>query len=64
MSKPSNKPLEEEKMKRTGLFIKPEQLEALAEIQRETGAPVSEIIRRAIDAYLQQRAKDAPRRVR
>lgn len=39
-------------MKRTALFLKPEQLEKLAALSQKTGAPIAELIRRAIDAYL------------
>jgi hypothetical protein len=39
-------------MKRTALFIKTTQLEALKAQSKKTGAPISEIIRRAIDLYL------------
>ena len=39
-------------MKRTQLFLKPEQLGKLAALSKKTGAPVAELIRRAIDAYL------------
>jgi len=39
-------------MKRTALFLTPEQLDKLAQISKKTGAPVAELIRRAIDAYL------------
>jgi hypothetical protein len=35
------------------LMLEPKQIEALREIERRTGAPASEQIRRAIDAYLQ-----------
>jgi hypothetical protein len=36
------------------LLIEPEQLDALREIQEQTGAPISEQIRRAIAAYLEK----------
>jgi predicted DNA-binding protein len=39
-------------MKRTALFLKEEQLQKLNARSTETGAPVAELIRRAIDAYL------------
>lgn len=39
-------------MKRTALFLKEEQIKKLAALSKETGAPVAELIRRAIDAYL------------
>ena len=45
-------------MKRTALFLKPEQVEKLQALSDKTGAPVAELIRRAIDMYLRQRAKE------
>jgi ribbon-helix-helix protein len=40
------------------LFLKPEQMGRLQELSQITGAPVAELIRRAIDAYLEQRKKE------
>jgi predicted DNA-binding protein len=45
-------------MKRTALFLKDAQLKKLKTLSDRTGAPVAELIRRAIDKYLQQRAKE------
>ena len=45
-------------MKRTALFLKEEQLKKLLALSEKTGAPVAELIRRAIDKYLQERAKE------
>ena len=45
-------------MKRTALFLKEEQIEKLQKLSDKTGAPVAELIRRAIDRYLQERAKE------
>jgi predicted DNA-binding protein len=45
-------------MKRTALFLKEQQLERLQALSEKTGAPVAELIRRAIDKYLQERAKE------
>ena len=45
-------------MKRTALFLKEEQLKKLLKLSEKTGAPVAELIRRAIDRYLQERAKE------
>jgi predicted DNA-binding protein len=45
-------------MKRTALFLKDEQVEKLQVLSAKTGAPVAELIRRAIDKYLQERAKE------
>lgn len=42
-------------MKRTSLFLKAEQLKKLEAVSKETGAPVAELIRRAIDAFLKGR---------
>ena len=45
-------------MKRTALFLKEDQLKKLLTLSDKTGAPVAELIRRAIDKYLQERAKE------
>jgi len=45
-------------MRRTALFLKEEQLKKLLMLSDKTGAPVSELIRRAIDKYLLERAKE------
>jgi len=45
-------------MKRTALFLKEQQLETLQALSEKTGAPVAELIRRAIDAYLESRKKE------
>jgi predicted DNA-binding protein len=45
-------------MKRTALFLKTEQVKKLQSLSEKTGAPVAELIRRAIDAYLQSRKKE------
>jgi hypothetical protein len=42
-------------MLRTALFVKSSQMTKLQTLSRVTGAPVSELIRRAIDTYLEQR---------
>jgi predicted DNA-binding protein len=49
---------QEPNMKQTSLFLKPEQMGRLQELSRKTGAPVAELIRRAIDAYMEQRKKE------
>jgi predicted DNA-binding protein len=41
-------------MKRTALYLKEEQLKKLEAISTKTGAPVAELIRRSIDAYLKK----------
>jgi len=45
-------------MKRTALFLKEEQIKKLQKLSDKTGAPVAELIRRAIDKYLHERAKE------
>jgi hypothetical protein len=44
-------------MKRTALFLREDQLQKLNARSTETGAPVAELIRRAIDAYLKPTKK-------
>jgi len=44
-------------MRRTALFLKAQQLKKLHVLSDKTGAPVAELIRRAIDAYLAQRKR-------
>jgi predicted DNA-binding protein len=43
---------------KTALWLKQEQVEKLKVLSEKTGAPVAELIRRAIDKYLQERAKE------
>jgi predicted DNA-binding protein len=45
-------------MQRTALFLKTEQVAKLQALSERTGAPVAELIRRAIDMYLKERAKE------
>jgi predicted DNA-binding protein len=45
-------------MKRTALFLKEQQLEKLQTLSEKTGAPVAELIRRAVDNYLAMRKKE------
>jgi hypothetical protein len=45
-------------MRRTALFLKEQQLEKLQKLSEKTGAPVAELVRRAIDAYLLLRKKE------
>jgi predicted DNA-binding protein len=45
-------------MKRTALFLKDDQLAKLQKLSDKTGAPVAELVRRAIDAYLKERARE------
>lgn len=45
-------------MKRTALFLKEDQVKKLQTLSEKTGAPVAELIRRAIDKYLLERARE------
>jgi predicted DNA-binding protein len=45
-------------MVRKALFLKEEQIEKLQKLSDKTGAPLAELIRRAIDKYLHERAKE------
>jgi predicted DNA-binding protein len=45
-------------MRRTALFLKEEQLVKLQTLSDKTGAPIAELVRRAIDAYLLSRKKE------
>jgi predicted DNA-binding protein len=45
-------------MKRTALFLKEEQIKNLQTLSEKTGAPLAELIRRAIDKYLLERANE------
>jgi hypothetical protein len=45
-------------MRRTALFLKEDQLKKLSALSDKTGAPVAELIRRAVDKYLRERAKE------
>jgi predicted DNA-binding protein len=45
-------------MRRTALFLKEQQLGKLEKLSEKTGAPVAELVRRAIDAYLLSRKKE------
>jgi predicted DNA-binding protein len=45
-------------MRQTSVFLKPEQMGRLQKLSRITGEPVAELIRRAIDAYMEQRMKE------
>ena len=45
-------------MKRTALFLEEDQRKKLLTLSEKTGAPVAELIRRAIDEYLKKRARE------
>jgi hypothetical protein len=38
--------------RRFSMMVEPKQIDVLREIERRTGAPISEQIRRAVDAYI------------
>ena len=63
-----NLPMKEAIMKRTAIFIRPDQTDQLRLLSDLTGAPWAELIRRAIDIYLESRkdeiaeAKKSPAR--
>jgi predicted DNA-binding protein len=42
---------------RMNVFLDPEQKNALEKLSTKTGAPVAELIRRAIDAYLTRKGR-------
>ena len=44
-------------MKRTALFLKEDQVKKLQRLSDKTGAPVAELVRRAIDEYLERLKK-------
>jgi predicted DNA-binding protein len=45
-------------MKRTALFLKEQQLAKLQKLSEKTGAPIAELVRRAIDVHLLSRKKE------
>jgi predicted DNA-binding protein len=45
-------------MRRTALFLKEQRLAKLQKLSDKTGAPVAEVVRRAIDAYLLSSKKE------
>ncbi len=44
-------------MQRIALFVRADQFKKLNEMHIDSGAPVAELIRRAIDAYLKDKGK-------
>lgn len=40
------------------LLMEPKQYDALEKLSQKTGAPVSELIRRAVESYLEAEAKE------
>jgi predicted DNA-binding protein len=49
-------------MVRTAVFLHAHQIERLHALSESTGAVVSELIRRAVDAYLEQRKAEVARK--
>jgi metal-responsive CopG/Arc/MetJ family transcriptional regulator len=45
-------------MKKISLYLKPSQIAELQKVSKETGIPLSELIRRAINDYLKTRHAD------
>ena len=44
-------------VKRTNIYMDEKQLKRLKALSKETGAPMSELVRRAIEEYLKKRKK-------
>jgi predicted DNA-binding protein len=44
--------------RRTNIYLTPDQMKRLKLLNEKTGAPVAELVRRAVDEYLKQRAKE------
>lgn len=38
--------------RRTNIYLRPDQMKKLKALNEKTGAPVAELVRRAVDAYL------------
>ncbi|MGB8786040.1 MAG: ribbon-helix-helix domain-containing protein [Candidatus Acidiferrales bacterium] len=43
---------------RTNIYLRPDQMKRLKALNKKTGAPVAELIRRAVDEYLGKRVKE------
>jgi predicted DNA-binding protein len=43
---------------RTNIYLRPDQMKKLKALNEKTGAPVAELVRRAVDEYLKKRAKE------
>ena len=52
---------EEEKRRRTALFFDQDEMDRLRELSDHTGAPVAELVRRAVSAYLDSRKEELKR---
>jgi predicted DNA-binding protein len=44
--------------RRTNIYFRPDQMKKLKELNEKTGAPVAELVRRAVDEYLAKRSKE------
>ncbi len=40
---------------RTNIYLRPDQVKRLRALNEKTGAPVAELVRRAVDEYLKKR---------
>ncbi len=49
---------EDEPFQRTALFFRKEQMEKLQLLSAASGAPVAELVRRAVDSYLETRRSE------
>ena len=43
---------------RTNIYLTPDQMKQLKALNEKTGAPIAELVRRAVDEYLRKRAKE------
>ena len=43
---------------RTNIYLRPDQMKRLKALNQKTGAPIAELVRRAVDDYLAKRAKE------
>lgn len=43
---------------RTNIYLRPDQMKKLRALNEKSGAPIAELVRRAVDEYLAKRAKE------
>jgi hypothetical protein len=43
---------------RTNIYLRPDQMRKLRALNEKTGAPMAELVRRAVDEYLAKRVKE------
>jgi len=43
---------------RTNIYLRPDQMKQLKALNEKTGAPVAELVRRALDEYLAKKEKE------